>query len=27
MSDLAGELYTPEFQYWQNIERKRKKER
>jgi uncharacterized protein (DUF2164 family) len=27
MSDLEGELYAPEFQYWPNIERKRKKER
>jgi len=27
MSDLESELYVPEFQYWPNIERKRKKER
>jgi len=27
MSDLEGELCAPEFQYWPNIERKRKKER
>jgi uncharacterized protein (DUF2164 family) len=27
MSDLEGELYAPEFQYWPNIERKRKRER
>ena len=27
MSDLEGELYAPEFQYWPNIERKRKKAR
>ena len=26
MSDLEGELYAPEFQYWPNIERKRRKE-
>ncbi len=24
-SDLEGELYAPEFQYWPNLERKRKK--
>ena len=27
LSDLEGELYAPEFQYWPNIDRKRKKER
>ena len=27
MSDLEGELYVPEFQYWPSIEHKRKKER
>jgi uncharacterized protein (DUF2164 family) len=27
LSDLEGELYVPEFQYWPNIDRKRKKER
>ena len=27
MSDLEGELYAPEFQYWANIDRKRKRER
>ena len=27
MSDLEGELYAPEFQYWPNIERKQKKQR
>jgi uncharacterized protein (DUF2164 family) len=27
MSDLEGELYVPEFQYWPEIDRKRKKER
>ena len=24
--DLEGDLYAPEFQYWPNIDRKRKKE-
>lgn len=24
LSDLEGELYAPEFQYWPNIDRKRK---
>ena len=27
MSDLEGDLYVPEFQYWPNIERNRKRER
>ena len=27
MSDLEGELYVPEFQYWPNLDRKQKKER
>ena len=27
LSDLDGDLYAPEFQYWPNIDRKRKKER
>jgi uncharacterized protein (DUF2164 family) len=27
LSDLEGELYAPEFQYWTNVDRKRKKER
>jgi uncharacterized protein (DUF2164 family) len=27
MSDLEGDLYVPEFQYWPNLERNRKKER
>jgi uncharacterized protein (DUF2164 family) len=27
MSDLEGDLYVAEFQYWPNIDRKRKKER
>ena len=27
VSDLEGELYAAEFQYWPNIDRKRKKER
>lgn len=27
LSDLEGELYAPEFQYWPNNDRKRKKER
>ena len=27
MSDLEGELYVPEFQYWPTLERKRKKVR
>jgi len=27
LSDLEGELYAPEFQYWRNIDRRRKKER
>jgi uncharacterized protein (DUF2164 family) len=26
-SDLEGELFAPEFQYWPEIDRKRKKER
>ena len=25
VGDLEGELYAPEFQYWPNVERKRKK--
>lgn len=25
VSDLDGELYAPEFEYWQKIERKKKK--
>lgn len=25
--DLEGDLHAPEFQYWPNIDRKRKKER
>lgn len=27
LSDLEGELYAPEFQYWPNIDRKRKNRR
>ena len=27
VSDLEGELYAAEFQYWPNIERERKKKR
>jgi len=27
LSDLEGELYVPEFQYWTNIDRKRKNQR
>jgi uncharacterized protein (DUF2164 family) len=27
MSDLEGELFAPEFQYWPNIERKQKRDR
>ena len=27
MADLEAELFAPEFQYWPNLERKRKKER
>jgi uncharacterized protein (DUF2164 family) len=27
VSDLEGELYVPEFQYWPGIERKRKRPR
>jgi uncharacterized protein (DUF2164 family) len=26
LSDIEGELYAPEFQYWPNIDRKRKKQ-
>ena len=26
LSDVEAELYAPEFQYWPNIDRKRKKE-
>ena len=25
LSDLEGDLYVPEFQYWPNLDRKRKK--
>ena len=25
LSDLEGELYAPEFQYWPNLERKQKR--
>ena len=25
VADLEGELYVPEFQYWPNVDRKRKK--
>lgn len=27
LSDLEGDLYVPEFQYWPTVDRKRKKER
>jgi uncharacterized protein (DUF2164 family) len=27
LSDLEGELFAPEFQYWPNLERKRKSQR
>jgi len=27
LSDLEGELYVPEFQYWTNLDRKRKNQR
>jgi uncharacterized protein (DUF2164 family) len=27
LSDLEGELYLPEFQYWPNLDRKRKQRR
>lgn len=27
LADLAGELYTEEFQYWPNVDRKRKNRR
>ncbi len=27
LSDLAGDLYAPEFQYWPNLERKRRSQR
>ena len=27
ISDLEGDLYAPEFQYWPNVDRKRKKTR
>jgi len=27
LSDLEGELYVPEFQYWTNVDRKRKNHR
>ena len=27
LSDLEGELFAPEFQYWPNLDRKRKSQR